>query len=823
MAQQPFIGESKPGLCRWLLLLGGLLLTQAVLFGPSLIGRKILLPLDLLTVPGRYIPNTVNSPPVQPHTPDATDLIYLMEPARRFAASELRARRFPSWAPYEYGGVPCSFPRFSPLLALEYSTRSPVVLAWGQLLAALVAGAGAFLFFRHALGVSYWPAAICSWCYPLTAFFIFWQGYFTALSVYWLPWILLAVDLTARRRHAWGLPALSMATALVLASGHLDVAGQVLLASGLYGLWWVFAGGDWRRALRAASRLAAGWALGFLLASPYVLPLTEYARTGARFALRTSGFEERPPAGLVALPQVVLPDMYGSMNYPSLRLARDHQSESSAAGYVGMLATLLAAPLAFCSQRHRKFTLCWAGLAFFSLGWCLNVPGLASLFRLPGLNLMSHNRLVFITAFALVSLAAIGLEVLRDGLASNRWWFWAPQGLLAGLLVWCVYRSAQLPSALTVSVPQMVQEGKPVLWAHDLEGVARAQHWQAHYYAISAFWCALGILGWGLLRARQSSQARFLPLLGLAMAGELLWFSFGRNTQSDPAFYFPPVPALEAVAKAVPGRVLGYNCLLPNLAGMANLSDLRGYDGVDPARMTELLWAGADAKSQQASFALTALLIPRARFNDFGQLQLLPLFDLLGVRYVIFRGTPPPNARPWFQSPDYWVMENTNALDRVFVPRRVELVADRDARLQKLATVEFNPREIAYTETPVNLPAICRGSARIESEIPTQLAVAVTMETPAMLVLGDRWDAGWKAYLDGQLTPVLRVNHALRGVAVPAGPHRVLFRYQPESFAWGLKLAVLAAVSLMGWTATLAWAATRGHDSRGNQPAPSAR
>ena len=85
------------------------------------------------------------------------------------------------------------------------------------------------------LAVSFWPAAIAAWCYPLTGFFVFWQGYPTGLAVYWLPWILLAVDRTVRGKNPVAPVGLSVVTCLVLVSGHLDIAGQVLLASGLYG------------------------------------------------------------------------------------------------------------------------------------------------------------------------------------------------------------------------------------------------------------------------------------------------------------------------------------------------------------------------------------------------------------------------------------------------------------------------------------------------------------------------------------------------------------------------------------------------------------
>ena len=70
------------------------------------------------------------------------------------------------------------------------------------------------------------------------------------------------------------------------------------------------------------------------------------------------------------------------------------------------------------------------------------------------------------------------------------------------------------------------------------------------------------------------------------------------------------------------------------------------------------------------------------------------------------------------------------------------------------------------------------------------------METPGLVVLADVWDKGWRAYLNGQPAPILRTNHAVRGVIVPAGTGTLEFRYEPASFALGLKLAILTAVIL---------------------------
>jgi hypothetical protein len=161
------------------------------------------------------------------------------------------------------------------------------------------------------------------------------------------------------------------------------------------------------------------------------------------------------------------------------------------------------------------------------------------------------------------------------------------------------------------------------------------------------------------------------------------------------------------------------------------------------------------------------------------------------------------------------VLVNSNALPRTFVPHRVETATEDKARLAKLAAEDFNPREVAYVESPVDLPSPCRGSASIVEEIPMRVRVAVQMETPGLVVLADLWDKGWQAYWNGQRVPILRTNHAIRGVVVPAGSGTLEFRYAPASFAWGLRLAGLALVALVAWLGIALWSCRRAKCPRG--------
>jgi hypothetical protein len=762
-----------------------------------LVGEKILLPLDILALPDIYIPKTPGAEAVVPHDVTLVDLVLQFETERRFTAAEIHAGRFPMWTTYQYAGSPLVWPKFSPFILLGCLVLSPVILPWVQLLAAVISGLGFYFFARRVLGVGYWAATIPAWCYPITGFFVFWQGFPTCCAAYWFPWLLLAVDRTVRRSSQIAWVGLSAVTCLALISGHIDVAGQALLASGLYATWcfWDAYGKRWYQGQgrTAVISLAAGWCLGFLLAAPHLLPLLEYAQTGARMEHRNSGDEERPPVGLSELPQTVLPDLYGVSRAGSMRLISGNQIESSAAIYAGLFATLLVAPLAWCSRRHRSFKLFCSLLIFLSLSWCLNVPGMVALLRLPGLRMMSHNRLVFVGSFAILALTSIGLESLLRGEVSRRRWFLLPWAVLGILGIWCLFRASHLPDPVATSQQ----------WA--------IRMWFVRSYSISGILCGLAVAGWALLSSQSVSQPWFVPALGILLVGDLLWFAHDRSAQSDPACYYPRIPVLEEIAQSTNSRIIGYKCLPATLAQTHGLRDIRGYDSIDPGRLMALMEPAVepDFRPKMYKYAMTQWFPPRIEFGQDG-VKLPPILDMLSVRYVIFRGTPQPTVHPAFQGNDYWALTNPAALPRAFIPRRVETVIDDYERLGKLASAQFDPRAVAYVESFVSLPGECRGETEISTEIPTRVTVSVKMETPGLLVLSDLWDKGWHAYLNGQRVPILRANHAVRGVLVPAGAGTVEFRYEPASLALGTKLAMLAAIILFGWLVVVA---RRAHNS----------
>jgi len=99
-------------------------------------------------------------------------------------------------------------------------------------------------------------------------------------------------------------------------------------------------------------------------------------------------------------------------------------------------------------------------------------------------------------------------------------------------------------------------------------------------------------------------------------------------------------------------------------------------------------------------------------------------------------------------------------------------------------------------------------SCRIVHYDPLRVEIEAELARPGMLVLADQFYPGWRLDVEtmGQGTgeiPIVCVDGVLRGASLPAGKHRLIYRYQPASFLWG------AITSAAAWFALAAWAAWR--------------
>lgn len=794
-------------MARWpgyLVLWAGWLLPQFLLLGPALAGWKVCIPLDLLALPNVYLPDTPEYKDVVPQDPGLTDLVFQYPAFRAFMAREFRDGRLPHWNPGNFAGAPFHWPKYSPFEWLYILVPRAETFAWIQLIQMVVNGLGTWLFLRRGLCLSYWPASVIGWCAPLTGFISLWQGYPVTGVVCWLPWLLLAVHNTVGRAWGWSNIAVAGLTALVLLSGQPDVGGLVLFTTGSYLVWLLMSQSvlrvQWRRAATSAAGVAAGWLLGFALAAPYLVPLLEYVRTGARMHTRALGFEERPPAGLKALPAVVLPNFYGTSQRGSLRLLPGNQLESASSAYAGLLAAFWLAPLACCHRRYRSETIFFSLLACVALGWTLDVPILVDVMRLRPLNMFSFNRWTFATSSAVLILAAIGLERLWAGPLGFRRWFMIPIFIAGGFGLCCLLLATNLPEPLRSQLGRKIRLGLAgSLSLHDLNA---AQQSFAHCYWIGALLSLAAVVGWMSTTGRSRRAVWCRSAVVSLLSVELLWFAAQERRQADPALYFPRIPALERLRELPAGRIWGINCFPPNLNQSHALEDIRGYDGVDPSRFVKLFGLACDPRVESPPYAVTSGAVPLLRRAD-NRIKLHPVADLLNVRYLVLRKSPGNDLTVVAHYDDYWVGENPDALPRAFVPRSLGVVQDDAEALQIMANPEFNPRALALIPERVDVPEKMQGTATIRYETPMRVHLDASMDTDGMVVVSDLWDSGWRAEIDGAACPIHRVDVALRGMRVPKGTHAISMIYDPPSVRVGFQIAGAAGAVLVLWTAWL--------------------
>jgi hypothetical protein len=782
-------GKEPPAWTRrwpgWLVLWSGWLIPQIVLLGPALVGRTADLPVDLLAYPSMYLPDRPEYADVQHHGREVLDLVLLYPEAREFSANELRSGRLPLWQPANFAGAPFAYwPKYSPFELLYYLAPYPVTLAWMAVLETVTVGLGMWVLLSRCFQLSYWSAALGSWCAPLTGFITVWHGSLPLGPVLWLPWSLWAVHGVVKYPSGPSGLAVAIVTALLLLAGHPGMGGLVLLTTGLYFLWMLasqlLVRRQWRIAASAAAVVAGGWCLGFLIGAPYLLPLLEYGRTGIRMDARAGGYDERPPEGLEGLPAIFWPEVNGSETHANTtRTAlRSNLTEGASGAYAGLLATLWLAPLAWRHRRLRSQTVFLTLLVIVSLGWTLNVPGIVDVLRskpLRPLASLSFNRWVFATADATLILAAIGFESLLAGVPKFRRWWSIPMVITAGFGGWCLYRFFGMTQDLE-------NQGFTLCFllgiAISLAGLAG---WATTFHAGPRMkWVRVGLIC-------------LLPV-------ELFWFAWSERRQADAALYFPPVPILDKLAAAPGGRIWGAGCLSPNLNQMALLEDVRGYDGVDPRNYIKLFDLAVNRKlSPFLFYARTQTAVPMA-WDGPGGVRLHPVADLLNVRYLVFRDPPLQGLPVILHEDDYWIAENRRALPRAFVPRSIRVVKDDDAAVAEMTPLEFDPRQTAFLSDDLRLPETMQGTASIRYITPTRFELEIDMQTSGLVVVSDLWDPGWRAELDGAACPIYRVDLALRGFQVQAGKHRIVCTYDPRSVRTGFYAAGAGCGLLLLWT-----------------------
>ncbi len=169
-----------------------------------------------------------------------------------------------------------------------------------------------------------------------------------------------------------------------------------------------------------------------------------------------------------------------------------------------------------------------------------------------------------------------------------------------------------------------------------------------------------------------------------------------------------------------------------------------------------------------------------------------PILRIFSVRYALYSDAPRRSVKireaAWPVAP------------HAYLCGQVRQVSERQA-LELMSAADFDPTRLALmTSTP---PAVAAQAEPIPCRTFEASSDHLVVEVPAhqehrLLVLSEVYDADWEASLEGKPLPIVPVDLALRGVALPPGQQVVEFRYRPRGLRRGLPFTLLGLMLALG-------------------------
>jgi hypothetical protein len=727
---------------------------------PAGVGRDLLAGGLLLLLTLGFFWRTLSGDVYQPA--DGGDLVSFLFPTYRFAAEQIRQWTLPLWNPYLYGGAPFVsdiqagflYPPNLLLFFFKPQFEYPVLqwLAIGHL---YWAGLGMYVLLRTlswgeqtslSRPAAFFGALAIAFCDPL----LIHLGNLNLIAVLsWLPWVMAAYHraLTQRSLRWTALAALCFAVGNY--AGHAQSSLYVGLAVGVYTVIWLV--GDWGVEIGDSAPVALRkslitnlqypitlFVLTLLLTAPILLPAIELTGYTAR-----STFAYQEAVGFSLAPTQVIglltPGFFG--HGPALHWSLWERVETPYAGVATLLLAVAGVVLVSPAQRRRLIP--WIGLALFGFvtalgiyaifhGWLtLLVPGFGQL-RAPA-------RALILWSFSLAILAATGLDALSNtqspipNTSLNS--FLKTGGLiLLGLFTPLLYLAL------------LLTQYDPVIFT-------RASVAALAVTLATGCWLAT----WLLIRLRQAQwiSAKLFAVLLIA----LLFFDLSASSAYTDISPTPPTqgfqhPELVAFLKNDPDlfridtRTDIADLWQPDAAALHGLQDVGGVANPLTLRHWQAFWEATGGRQSQQ-------------------------YDQLNVKYVLARdGTPLPEGK-------------------------FELAFDAPGGLAVYRNRDFLPRAwLAAEQGDLNqlTPLADAPAATITHYGANELTITVQPTTPTYLVLSELWYPGWQAMVNGTPVEVLRVNGALRAVALPAGPATVQLWFVPRSWQIGLGAAAVGVI-----------------------------
>ncbi len=711
---------------------------------------------------------------------DIGDLIDYFYPFNSFSAGQIRQGTIPLWNPYVMSGMPFQAEpqtaMFYPLHVLYYVFATPT--AWAlALIVRMLLGALFMALLVRSIGGSRTGTIVAGIAFAFGGFMVAWQGTVMGDAVIWLPMICYSVHRLHGNPSRFSLSLAAFAFAMPVLAGHPETAAHVILTGSVAALAiWAFAPDSRPRfSARFLLDFSIAGILAVGLASVQLLPTLEWIRESSRpLDAIWPSFELHQALGFFSRDVLRGPNSAGVI-------------VPNAVGYAGML-TLLAAALAPL-HRSPRYVIWFAGLAAFGIAATYGFEPVSWLLtHTPVIQGLKNERLILLADFGLAALAGLGISALEEESpnrpAARRMLSWLLVAAAFAVAFYCVYQ-LQMATQLRVEVMRRPSFSRTLLLA------------------------GFVLVAWKLIRGR---RAKLFPAAACALlAFDLVTFAYGYTGFTRRDEIFPAAPVFDFLnQQGDPGsfriaRTGGW-AYAANSGIAYGLQSVTGFEAGVPAALDRLTWDFSENRQDGLSIVGEKILSINDRRLDLLNVKYLVMVTS-APEYAMFSGRPERFSEV-FKRGEVAVFENKTVLPRAFLTGAagIRVIPDVNGQLDALKDAAFDPRQsVVLYEQPAEFSgASLTPGAEFSGNVETAGSdvngydFRVHASTPAILTVSQNFYPGWKATMDGASLSVFPSNHALTGIAVPAGNHRIRFVFDPPSFKVGLAASMISVFVLAG-------------------------
>lgn len=147
-------------------------------------------------------------------------------------------------------------------------------------------------------------------------------------------------------------------------------------------------------------------------------------------------------------------------------------------------------------------------------------------------------------------------------------------------------------------------------------------------------------------------------------------------------------------------------------------------------------------------------------------------------------------------------LRNAQANGNAWFVKKLNVVQSADSEIVTLRRLDtkmeavINEHFVKECKLQNTYPA--EGSIKLVSYQPNDLVYEIEASGKQFAVFSEIYYAhGWQAYVDGRPQNHAQVNYVLRGMEIPAGKHKVEFKFEPKTYHIGNSIALLGSILLI--------------------------